>query len=76
MNGKTRAYLDSLVRKAGGSIEDEFEGREIRIRYDPKAALFTWDAPADVEITEAYWFAWKAFHPETQIWGESKPRAE
>ena len=76
VNGKTRAYLDSLVRKAGGSIEDEFEGRAIRVRYDPKAAVFTWDAPDDVEITEAYWFAWKAFHPETQIWSESKPRAE
>ncbi len=76
VNGKTRAYLDSLVRKAGGSIADEFEGRAIRVRYDPNAAVFTWDAPDDVEITEAYWFAWKAFHPETQIWSDSKPRAE
>ena len=21
-----------------------------------------------VEVTEAYWFAWKAFHPDTSIW--------
>jgi hypothetical protein len=76
VNGKTRAYLGSLVTKAGGSIEDEFEGRAIRVRYDPEAAVFTWDAPDDVEITEAYWFAWKAFHPETRIWSDSKPRAE
>ena len=76
VNGKSRAYLDSLVRKAGGGIEDEFEGRAIRVRYDPKTAVFTWDAPDDVEITEAYWFAWKAFHPETQIWNVSKSQVE
>ena len=75
-NGKARAYLDSLVTKAGGSVEDEFEGREIRIRYDPDAAVFTWDAPDDLEVAEAYWFAWKAFHPETQIWGDAKAREE
>jgi hypothetical protein len=70
--GKARAYLDSLVTRAGGSIEDVFQGNRIRIRYDREAAVFSWEAPDDVELAEAYWFAWKAFHPETEIWGEAK----
>jgi hypothetical protein len=70
--GKARAYLDSLVTREGGSIEDVFQGKRIRIRYDREAAVFSWEAPDDVELAEAYWFAWKAFHPETEIWGEAK----
>jgi hypothetical protein len=72
--GKARAYLGSLVTKAGGSVEDVFQGKRIRIRYDLEAAVFSWEAPDDVELTEAYWLAWKAFHPETEIWGEAKPQ--
>lgn len=72
VNRKSRAYLDSLVTKAGGKIEDRFEGRKIEIHYDPNAAVFTWEIPDDVKVTEAYWFAWKAFHPETEVWNEAK----
>ena len=59
--GKARAYLGSLVTKAGGSVEDVFQGKRIRIRYDLEAAVFSWEAPDDVELTEAYWFAWSPF---------------
>jgi hypothetical protein len=71
VNGKARAYLDSRVIDAGGMIEDSFDGRKIQIHYDPNAAVFAWEVPDDVEVTEAYWFAWKAFHPETSVWNEA-----
>ena len=29
-----------------------------------------WEIPKEVEVTEAYWFAWKAFHPDTEIWND------
>ena len=70
-NGKARAYLDSLVTASGGAIEDDFDGKKIEIHYDANAAVFTWKVPDDVEVTEAYWFAWKAFHPETSVWNEA-----
>ena len=73
-DGKARAYLDSLVSKAGGEVGDRFQGKRIVIRYDREAAVFTWEAPEDVQVTEAYWFAWKAFHPDTEIWGEAEPQ--
>jgi len=68
VGGKARAYLASLVSREGGRIEDEFQGRKIQIEYASDLGVFRWSAPADVEITEAYWFAWKAFHPDTEIW--------
>lgn len=66
--GKARAYLGSLLTAAGGKVSDEFQGRPIRIRYDSDLSLFAWEVPGDVEVTEAYWFSWKAFHPDTEIW--------
>ena len=67
-NGKARAYLASLVTRAGGKLEDTFQGRKIEVAYAPDTTSFRWSTPADVDVTEAYWFAWKAFHPDTEIW--------
>jgi hypothetical protein len=75
-DGVAGAILDSAVMKAGGSVEHDFQGRVVRVRYDPNTAVFTWEAPDDVEVTEAYWFAWKAFHPDTQVLGDTPVRAE
>lgn len=73
VDGKARAYLDPLVRDAGSSIEDQFAGHTIRIHYDPETAVFTWDIPDAVEVTESYWLAWKAFHPDTEVWNDPGP---
>jgi hypothetical protein len=77
VDGKARAYLASLLTRNGGRAEDEIAGRKISVSYESDRGVFEWDAPADVEVTEAYWFAWKAFHPDTEIWkdpGEVKGR--
>jgi hypothetical protein len=66
--GKQRAYLASLLTRNGGRAEDSFEGRKIAVSYESDRGVFEWQAPDDVEMTEGYWFAWKAFHPETSIW--------
>ncbi len=70
-DGKARAYIGSLLTAAGGRVEDELEGRPIRIAYSSDLASFSWDVPEDVTVTEGYWFAWKAFHPDTEIWDDS-----
>jgi len=66
--GKSRAYLGSLMIEAGGRVVDDFEGRKVRIAYNKETATFSWEIPEDVAITEAYWFAWKAFRPKAEIW--------
>ncbi|RIL04588.1 MAG: hypothetical protein DCC71_13650 [Proteobacteria bacterium] len=73
VGGKARAYLASLLTKNGGRVEETFEGRPIRVAYESDRGVFEWEAPEDVEVTEAYWFAWKAFHPDTEIWKDPGP---
>jgi hypothetical protein len=63
-----RAYLGSILTAEGGRIVDDFEGRKIRVAYDSDTSTFVWEAPEDVTVTDAYWFAWKSFHPDTEIW--------
>lgn len=66
--GRARAYLGSLVTAAGGVVDDELAGRRIHLEYSSRHAVFRFDVPPDVDVQEAYWFAWKAFHPGTEVW--------
>ncbi len=66
--GKSRAYLGSLATAAGGEVEDSFQGHAIRFRYDTETGTFRYDVPEAVEVIEAYWLAWKAWFPDTEIW--------
>jgi hypothetical protein len=70
-----RVYLGSILTAEGGRIVDDFESRKIRVAYDSDTSTFVWEAPEDVSVTDAYWFAWKSFHPDTDIWHdrESEP---
>ena len=74
--GETRAYLGSILTEAGGRITDELAGLPVEIEYWSEWAVFRWKVPDTVQVTEAYWFAWKAFHPDTEIWLPDPARAE
>ncbi len=73
VGGQARAYLGSRLAAAGLRVEDQIDGRRIRIDYDPDEAVFVWEASDDVAVTDAYWFAWKAFHPDTEVWHAPGP---
>jgi hypothetical protein len=70
VEGRARAYLGSLVTKAGGRVEDELEGRSIAIVYSTDDGIYGYQVAEGVDVTEAYWFAWKAFHPDTEVWND------
>jgi len=70
VDGRSRAYLGSLVTKAGGKVEDEFGGEKIGLVYGTDEGIFSYDVEKGVDVTEAYWFAWKAFHPDTEVWND------
>lgn len=65
---RARAYPASELARAGGSVEERFLGRSVRIAYDPDRQVFDVVAPLEVEVVEGFWFAWAAFHPETSIY--------
>ncbi len=62
-----RAYPAAELVAAGGEVRERFAGHPVRIRFDPDQEVFDVEAPSEVEIVEAYWFAWMAFHPETTV---------
>jgi hypothetical protein len=68
VDGKYRAYLGSILSGERGRIVDTFRGQKIRILYDSNVGLFMYEASDAVVVTDAYWFAWKSLHPETEIW--------
>lgn len=68
--GRSRAYIASIVTRAGGRIVDEFASQRIRIEYDGESGTFSYDAPEAIRVQSAYWFAWKNRHPATDIWRE------
>lgn len=75
--GAARAYLGSVATAAGGEVVDRFQGSPIRFVYDTDLGVFSWEVPEEVEVREGYWLAWKAFHPDTQVWNpeEGHPAA-
>ena len=41
--GRCRAYLGSLVTKAGGQVEDELGGKKISLHYRTDDGIFNYD---------------------------------
>ena len=64
-NGPSRAYPAQEVEKHGGHVSETFAGRAVSVRFDAEARVFEVAAPTDVEVLEGYWFAWMAFHRDS-----------
>jgi hypothetical protein len=74
VGGKARAYLGSILTHEGGKADDHVGGKHVQLRYTTDTGTFDWEVDDGVEVTEAYWLAWKAFHPDTEIWHD-RPEA-
>ena len=66
-DGSARAYPAAEVLGAGGKVSERFGGHAVTVAYDGDEGLFSIEAPPGVEVIEGYWFAWAAFHPETEV---------
>lgn len=66
-SGRARAYPAIEVARAGGRVEERFDGLRVVIGYDPDAQIFHVEADPALEVIEGYWFAWAAFHPDSEI---------
>jgi len=68
-----RAYLGSILTRDGGEADEKIAGKRVRVRYASETGTFQWEVDAGVLVTEAYWLAWKAFHPDTEVWHAGTP---
>jgi len=71
VNGQAKAYRMRAL-PGGRPVSDVVGGQKITIRFDPESREFEVEhAESGEEIpnTPAYWFAWQAFHPDTEVFG-------
>ena len=70
VGGKYRAYAYSELKKHGGNrLEDNLNNVDFTIVFDSKnktARILKSSKPID--STTLYWFAWYAFHPDTELY--------
>jgi len=67
--GKFKAYPFSELRKAGEEVQDEFNGQKLVVHFDKKSktAAITDEDGKELPAVTLFWFAWYAFHPETEV---------
>ena len=70
VNGQFKAYPFKELKKGARTIDDELAGEEFSVEFDAKnqtARIVKVDG-SEVPTTMAFWFAWYAFHPETEVY--------
>ena len=70
INGKHKAYTLRKLKKNKAPLEDRLGGKKIIISYFPKSnsAIVTDSQGNMLPSTRLYWFAWYAFHTDTELY--------
>lgn len=70
MNGKFKAYPFVELSRSRGDVTDTLNGKKITVRFDPEHRTgAVYDAAGkEVPSVIAFWFAWYAFHNDTDIY--------
>ncbi|MBI4178435.1 DUF3179 domain-containing protein [bacterium] len=69
VGGRARAYPIRWIRAGPGRFQDRIGGTVLEIEYDKDADLIRVNDSAGrpIPVVRAFWFAWAAFHPRTEI---------
>ena len=69
IDGKFKAYGEEDLKKAG-AIEDEFSGIKLKIERDAAGIVKVTNLDTGEEVVKErdFWFAWYAFHPDTELY--------
>ena len=70
IDSRFKAYPFKELKKGASRFDDEFAGEKVSVEFDAKHQTARVIKPDGSEIptTTAFWFAWYAFHPETEIY--------
>ncbi len=74
IDGQFKAYPFRELKRGPQQFSDQFAGRRFDIQYDHRnrTARAVDEQGAEVATVLAYWFAWYAFHPDTEIYKAEK----
>jgi len=69
VNGKHKAYKEDDL-KENPTIEDTFNGVNIKVERldDGRIVITNLDSGEEIVKERDFWFAWYAFHPETELY--------
>jgi len=70
INGKTRAYPFTELAKLSGELTDDLGGQSIVVKYDHQhqtGRIIDSQTRKEIPSQITFWFAWYAFHPETEV---------
>ena len=69
IDGQYKAYREEDLPK-GESIEDTFAGANLEISRDEIGIVTIKNTDSDTEVVKErdFWFAWYAFHPDTELY--------
>ena len=72
VGGIFKAYPFSELQKIKGLVHDQINGQQVHIRFNAEAnsALAMDAAGKPLPSVMAFWFAWYAFHPETEVYAK------
>lgn len=71
VNGSFKAYSQKDV-EAAGTINDELAGQEVTIEWDSDLGSAKATAQEPLVVETLFWFAWAAFHPDTDVFVPSE----
>jgi hypothetical protein len=74
LNESYKAYPFDVLERGPAEFTDRFAGKDLRVRYDDEnktAKILTSDG-TELPTLIAFWFAWYAFHPGTEIYTAEK----
>ena len=74
VKGAFKAYPFAELKKVKGPLTDQINGQKVRILFNPRAlSASVTDADGQpMPSVVAFWFAWYAFHPDTQVFKTTK----
>lgn len=69
VKGAFKAYPFAELKKVKGPLTDQINEQKVRILFNPRAlSASVTDADSQpMPSVVAFWFAWYAFHPDTQV---------
>jgi hypothetical protein len=77
IDGTFKAYpFAELSKHGGGEIHDRVNGRDLLVSFDPvnESATAYDDKGYQLPAITGFWFAWYAFHPQTEIFIATRRR--
>ncbi len=69
IQGVTKAYPFTELKKVSSPVTDQVNGQRVTVRFNAttRSASVIDEPGQQIPSVTAFWFAWYAFHPDTQV---------